>query len=546
MSKVLLMTFNASYIHPNLALRWLFVARDKSHDVIIKEYTLKDNTSKVIDDIDNIKPDVIGISVYIWNSEKTKELIRALKPHQYRIILGGPEVSYEYEKWLLEDIEAIIKGEGEISFWQAVNRQENVLGLVTKDKYTDTYGYTDIAYLEALESPYFLSMDDDNRANRYLYFESSRGCPYRCAYCLSSLDNRVRNFSIDYIKKQLKTLEEKTPKQVKFLDRTFNSNPERALEIASYINDLNVDTSFQFEVALEFFSPELLEFFANTKKGKFRFEVGVQSFNDETLKSIRRYQNADKLTANIRFLKQSDIVMHTDLIAGLPYEDYDSFKKSFFKLFSLKTDEIQMGILKLLKGTRLRSDCQKYAITYNELPPYEVLSTAWISKEEMDRIKLVAKVIDKTYNSKRLKETFDTLFMEACDIFEIMADYGLRLAKIEKIQVYDYFMALYKTLNEYGYKYASKLLLNDYYKQFKEKPKVLFERPSQKIRKAFYQYLINLGYDEHELNEYSVFDYAYKNHQTTYQLVTYSKDHRLKAIKYFDLNYKLIEEMSKF
>ena len=140
MSKVLLMTFNASYIHPNLALRWLYVARDKSHDVIIKEYTLKDNISKVIDDIESIKPDVIGMSVYIWNSEKTKELVRALKPHQYRIILGGPEVSYEYEKWLSEDIEAIIKGEGEISFWQAVNRQENVLGLVTKNKDTDTYG----------------------------------------------------------------------------------------------------------------------------------------------------------------------------------------------------------------------------------------------------------------------------------------------------------------------------------------------------------------------------------------------------------------------
>lgn len=541
MSKVLLMTFNASYIHPNLALRWLYVARDKSHDVIIKEYTLKDNISKVIDDIESIKPDVIGMSVYIWNSEKTKELVRALKPHQYRIILGGPEVSYEYEKWLSENIEAIIKGEGEISFWQAVNRQENVLGLVTKNKDTDTYGYTDIAYLETLESPYFLSMDDDSRANRYLYFESSRGCPYRCAYCLSSLDNRVRNFSIDYIKKQLKALEKKTPKQVKFLDRTFNSNPDRALEIASYINDLNVDTSFQFEVALEFFSPKLLEFFANTKKGKFRFEVGVQSFNDETLKSIRRYQNADKLTANIHFLKQNDIVMHTDLIAGLPYEDYDSFKNSFFKLFSLKTDEIQMGILKLLKGTSLRSDCQKYAITYNELPPYEVLSTAWISKEEMDRIKLVAKVIDKTYNSKRLKETFDILFIEGYDIFEIMADYGSRIVKIDKIQVYDYFMALYLTLEEFGYKDASRLILNDYYKQFKEKPKALFERPDQEIRKDFYRYLISLGYDEHELNEYSIFDHAYKNQKAIYQLVTYSNKHHLQSIRYFDLDFNLID-----
>lgn len=537
MPKVLLMTFNASYIHPNLALRWLYVARDKNYDVEIREYTIKDDINKVKKEIELLSPDIIGMSVYIWNAEITKELIRTLPQNKYRILLGGPEVSYEYHHWLDENIEGIIKGEGEISFWKACNKEENVDGLVTKTYESKVLGTVDISYLESLESPYFLSIDDDNRANRYLYFETSRGCPYQCSYCLSSLDNHIRNFSLDYVKRELKKIETHPVKQVKFLDRTFNSNPKRALQIASFINGLNVNTSFQFEVALEFFSKELLEFFNQANKDRFRFEVGVQSFNDKTLKAIHRYQNTEKLCANIKYLKQNDTVMHTDLIAGLPYEGYQSFKESFFKLFALNTDEIQMGILKLLKGTKLKSEDGEYEIKYNSLPPYEVLSTKWISKQEMNKIKLVAKVIDKTYNNHRLRITFDTLFKEGYDIFEIMATFGSKIVAVDKIQVKDYFIKLYETMIHFNVKLARELLLNDYYYQFKEKPKSLFERPSIETRKTFYKKLIKEGYDEHELNEYSVFDYAYVDGKTAYQLVTYSKEHYLKSIKYFDLSF---------
>lgn len=542
MQKVLLMTFNCSYIHPNLALRWLYVSRDPRYEVIIKEYILKDSLQKVKEEIEKISPDIIGLSIYIWNSEITKDLIRLInQDHRYRIIIGGPEVSFEYESWLDEEIEGVIRGEGEISFWKACNKEDEIDGYVTKDyKSNVDYALVDIDYLESLQSPYYLEFDNQLRKNRYMYFESSRGCPYRCSYCLSSIDTKVRNFSLEYIKKQLSLLPQYPCKQVKFLDRTFNSHPLRALEIASFINDLDVDMSFQFEVALEHFPINLLEFFAHTKPGKFRFEVGVQSFNNKTLKAICRIQDADKLVKNISYFKNHGLVMHTDLIAGLPYEDYDSFKQSFFSLFKLHTDEIQMGILKLLKGTALKAQGNDYGIIYNSLPPYEVISTNWINKQDMDKIKYCAKVIDKTYNNHRLRHTFDQLFDLGYDIFEIMAEYGLKLSKIEKLQVNDYFMELAKILKSYDVKNYQGLLLNDYYHQFNEKPKALFSRPDIDIRKNLFKQLINQGYDEHRLNEYSVFDYAYINGEMAYQLVFYSKYHHMDTIEYYDLDLKRI------
>lgn len=540
MPTVLLMTFNASYIHPNLALRWLYVARDQKYDVIIKEFTISDDIQKVKQAIAEINPDIIGMSIYIWNAEISKKLIRELEPFKYRIIIGGPEVTYEYQEWLNENIEAIIKGEGEISFWRACNGEVDVPGLVSRQHHSNSLGTVDIAYLEQLESPYFLAMDDESRPYRYLYFETSRGCPYQCSYCLSSLDNRVRNFSLDYIKKQLLMLKSKPVKQVKFLDRTFNSHPKRALEIASFINDLDVNVSFQFEVALEHFPSELLNFFAKTKPGKFRFEVGVQTFNEKTLKAINRNQNAERLSANIRFFKKHKLVMHTDLIAGLPYEDYASFKTSFYRLFELQSDEIQMGILKLLKGTALKAQSQKTKMIYNPLPPYEIISTAWVTKPQMDKIKMTAKVIDKTYNNGRLRACFDTLYKEGYDIFEIMAEFGARLMQVEKLQIKDYFRELYVVLCKYNYSHSQELLLNDYYRHFNEKPAPLFKRPDVEVRKALYQHLIKLGWDEHELNEYSILDYGYYHQKRCYQLVTYGKNHRRKHINYIDFDFQVL------
>lgn len=535
--KVLLMTFNSSYIHPNLALRWLYVSRDKSHETFIREYTIKDNLDKVIKEIDDLDVDVIGMSVYIWNAEITREFIRKINSdNRYRIILGGPEVTYECDEWLDENIEGIIKGEGEISFWDAVNHKSNIDGFYSKEYKSEVaYARVDIDYLESLESPYYLSFDDNNRHNRYMYLETSRGCPYRCSYCLSSLDNHVRNFSLEYVYRQLDMLKTHPVKQVKFLDRTFNSHPKRALDIARYINKLDVDVSFQFEVALEFFSKDLLDFFVNAKKDRFRFEVGVQTFNQKTLQAINRVQDEKRLSDNISLFARNGLIMHTDLIAGLPYEGYDSFKESFYKLFRLHSDEIQMGILKLLKGTVMKREALQNGTIANNYPPYEVISTRWLSKGEMDRIKGVAKVLDKTYNNSRMRYTFDTLYEMGFDIFEIMADYQKRLSTINKIQISDYFVELDKIMDDEYQTDIKGILLNDYYRLFNERPKPIFKRPDETIRKELYKKLIEQGYDEHMLNQYSLLDYGYEN-GLIYQLIIYSPLHKLARIEKYSLD----------
>lgn len=531
------MTFNSSYIHPNLALRWLYVSRDKSHETFICEYTIKDNLDKVIKEIDDLDVDVIGMSVYIWNAEITREFIRKINSdNRYRIILGGPEVTYECDEWLDENIEGIIKGEGEISFWDAVNHKSNIDGFYSKEYKSEVaYARVDIDYLESLESPYYLSFDDNNRHNRYMYLETSRGCPYRCSYCLSSLDNHVRNFSLEYVYRQLDMLKTHPVKQVKFLDRTFNSHPKRALDIARYINELDVDVSFQFEVALEFFSKDLLDFFVNAKKDRFRFEVGVQTFNQKTLQAINRVQDEKRLSDNISLFARNGLIMHTDLIAGLPYEGYDSFKESFYKLFRLHSDEIQMGILKLLKGTVMKREALQNGTIANNYPPYEVISTRWLSKGEMDRIKGVAKVLDKTYNNSRMRYTFDTLYEMGFDIFEIMADYQKRLSTINKIQISDYFVELDKIMDDEYQTDIKGILLNDYYRLFNERPKPIFKRPDETIRKELYKKLIEQGYDEHMLNQYSLLDYGYEN-GLIYQLIIYSPLHKLARIEKYSLD----------
>ena len=538
--KVLLLTFNCSYIHPNLALRWLYVANKHQDDVIIKEYTIKDDIERVAQDILEINPDVIGLSVYIWNAEITKDLIRHVqKLKHFRIIVGGPEVSFNAKEWINEDIEAVLRGEGEISFWQAVRQEKEIEGIYTKDYISPChYAKVDVAYLESLESPYYLEMDDAMRKNRYMYFETSRGCPYSCTYCLSSVDNSLRNFSLEYCFKQLEKLKENPCKQVKFLDRTFNSHPKRALELAEFIDDLDVPMSFEFEVALEFFTEDLLSFFEKSKPGRFRFEVGVQTFNPDTLKAIKRVQNVEKLAANVKRFSKAGLILHTDLIAGLPLEDYDSFKNSYNKLFSLHCTEIQLGILKLLRGTKMMEEVDN--LVYNEIAPYEVISTKWVPKDKMDRIKQVAFMTDRVYNTGRLRATFDTLFDDGYDIFEYMADTKIGLDKLAKIQVFDYFNELYKVIKD-DVPYAKELLLNDYYRLFNEKPKALFERPNNEIRKALFDKLIKEGYDEHELNQYGLLDYAYYNKTLVYQLVIYSKAHRLNRIEIYDLDFNLLK-----
>ena len=406
MKKVLLTTLNAKYIHKNLALRWLYTTCPHKEDVHLKEYTIKEDIDYIVSDILSREAEVVCFSCYIWNIEQTLECIRLIKQkrEQIHIIVGGPEVSYEYQDLLNKGIDAISIGEGEESLWEYIDMLSDeaareIRGIYTKQFPNREYRKTDIAWLSQFEDPYFLEMDQQQMENRYFYLETSRGCPYGCTYCLSSTDRAVRMFSLDYVMKILEKLRHSKVRQVKLLDRTFNSNPKRALTIARYMNEYCKNQIFQFEIVAETLSEELLTFFCEeADPQRFRFEIGVQSFNTQTLSAVGRIQNNERLCKVIKRLKESGVTMHVDLIAGLPHEGIESFQASFDQLFSLGASELQLGILKLLKGTKLRGQKDQYHFFFQEQAPYDVLSTKWLTKEEMEDIHACADAVEKFWN----------------------------------------------------------------------------------------------------------------------------------------------------
>lgn len=542
--KVILTTLNAKFIHTSLALRWLYVARDTSFDVEIQEYTIKDNLDEVAHKLVNANPDIIGISVYIWNQEEAKKLVRMianLNP-QIRILIGGPEVSYEYNDWLDYPIEGVLRGEGEKAFWQACRREKEIDGFVNKEyESAVAYAKVDLKWLETLESPYFLDFDKETQKNRYLYLETSRGCPYRCSYCLSSLDNQVRLFSENYITTQLMHLEEIECKQVKFLDRTFNVKPERALAIAKLIEQLKVSFSFQFEVVLDTMKEEMISFFEQSNKERFRFEVGVQSFNEQTINAVHRYQNLDILVKNIKRLSQAGCIMHVDLIGGLPYEDLNSFRNSYTKLFACGATEIQVGILKLLKGTSLRLQANLYDFTYETQSPYTVEKTKWLSHKDIMIIEDVYQATEKLYNNDRIRFTLDTCYQYGYPIFDVMADVGNRMRNFKgQPQVLDYFKLLYESLSVFNLMQDDKLracLNSDYYMNFKQTPKPLFQDEIDKetIKELFKKWVRYNIFDEQTLYNYGKIRLGFYKDKIMYQVLIYDRFQNYPVRYWFNL-----------
>jgi len=544
--RTVLVSINCSYIHQALATRWLYVSR-RDNECILLDFNIKDNISKMTNSILDLKAEVVGLSIYIWNADIMKLLIKSLlkvKPN-LRIICGGPEVSYEYQDFLNLGIEAIIKGEGEQAFWDVVEKNYNVDGAVSKYYVSNKMAIADLDYLESLESPFFLEFDLKEQKNKYLYFETSRGCPYGCTYCLSSLENKVRLFSLEWVFKQLKMLEQVKCKQVKMLDRTFNIDSKRALDIAMFIEKLKVDVSFEFEVMIEYLSEELLIFFENCTYHRYRFEVGVQSFNDKTLKAVHRYQNPIKLKENIKRLSKNNI-LHTDLIAGLPYEDMKSFKKSFLELFSLKTTEIQVGILKLLKGTILKERAQEFGIVTTKEVPYTTIETNYLTSEDLVKITYLYHAVEKLYNNHKLRYSLNTIYDLGYDVYDILILLGEKIDNHENnIQLKDYFDYAYEifinhtNLAEIEIK---ALLYVDYYRLFKVKPTNIFKINLTKEKKSLFSFV---DYDINYLNKYSIITVAFYQKQLGYQLVIYSKSHQIPTIYYFNTYDQYLDKFSK-
>lgn len=552
--KILLTTLNAKYIHKNLALRWIYQSCPYQEDVSLIEFTIKDDQQRIIDEILVHNYDVICFSIYIWNIDMSLAIIAVIKAQSHAtIIVGGPEVSYESYHLLEQGVDAISIGEGEESIWEYINMlrsQESyeIVGMYTKFFPNKEYRKVALAFLESLQNPYFMELDAHDMSKRYLYLETSRGCPYGCEYCLSSCDRQVRMFSEPYVMNVLQQIKDSDVKQVKLLDRTFNSDPKRALRIAKYMNEVCVNQIFQFEIVAETLSEELLTFFEKeADRERFRFEIGVQSFNAQTLQAVGRYQNNKRLQEVIQRLRKVDVMMHVDLIAGLPFEDLASFQTSFDTLFALDAKEVQLGILKLLKGTPLKQKRNQYELTYAEVAPYVVATTKWLSQDELLRIHHGADAVEKFWNSGKCRYSIRTIIEKGwiSSAFSLFMQLGEQLVKLpHPYAPQDLFQLFYRALPHVSHEELTAILFMDYYGLFKQRPPHFGNLVvTNEIRKA----ILTLARDaqiceHHELTHYAFVTYAYQG-TCGYQIVVYNASQTLPKRWFVDEQQNIIKEL---
>ncbi|MCE5172789.1 B12-binding domain-containing radical SAM protein [Paenibacillus profundus] len=493
--KVILTTLNAKYIHTSLAIRYLKASCEHEFDVELAEYTIKDPSMNIVSDLYQRKADVIGFSCYIWNIEETIQVVSMLRKVRpdVRIVLGGPEVSYDTDYWMkrLPDVNFIVIGEGEETFLHLLREIRD------EQKYHFVFG---LAYrkgeevminaprpkldLNNIPSPHRFAEDVPTLGKRVVYFETSRGCPFSCQFCLSSIEVGVRYFDIERTKADLVYLIDNGAKLIKFVDRTFNIKREYAMEMFQFLIDNHRGCVFQFEITADIMRPEVLDFLAeNAPPGIFRFEIGVQSTNDPTNELVKRRQNFTKLTRTVTKVKESGkIDQHLDLIAGLPLEDYDTFRKTFNDVFELRPEELQLGFLKMLRGTGLRLDADKYGYVYMDHAPYEMLGNEVLPFEDVVRLKRLEDVLEKYWNSHRMDRTMEHLmqreFASPFDFFQAFGDYW-EANGWQKIghQLEDLFVRLSSFLTDHGLQrpdVAHGLMKMDYFMNHKYKPRKIW------------------------------------------------------------------------
>lgn len=437
--KILLSAVNAKFIHSSLAIRCLKKYCDTQIEGIdIAEFSINDNINSILKKLYSFDADIYGFSCYIWNISMVLSLCSSLKKAKPEavIILGGPEVSYDPGSLLSDNtsIDFVVAGEGEATLL-------DLLSCITADEYSlpDISG---IAYredseivinrprplipiLDMLPFPYDSFEDFENKI---IYYETSRGCPFNCQYCLSSTIHGVRYLSMDRLQQDIESFVNAGIRQVKLVDRTFNCDIERSIEIMEYIIKLNPATNFHFELAADLINNHFLETVKKAPEGMFQFEIGVQSTNPKTLSEIKRVMDFDKVSHNVaRLMSFKNTHIHLDLIAGLPYEDMKSFEKSFNDVYALRPDMLQLGFLKLLKGSGIREGCGRYGMEHHDFPPYEVIKTDWLSFKELIELKDIEHLLELYYNSGRFRHTLDfllqTVSAEPFDLYRRMTDY---------------------------------------------------------------------------------------------------------------------------
>ena len=437
--KILLAACNAKYIHSNLAVYDLQAyASEYADHIILKEYTINQQKDDIMRDIYLEHPDVVCVSCYIWNVSFVKELMADLTKilPDADFWAGGPEVSYDAEKFLTENPEfkGVMVGEGEETFRELagyyVEKDPQNLKDMTGVCYRDGdqiihNGWRQIMDLSKIP---FIYKDLSDFKNRIIYYESSRGCPFSCSYCLSSIDKKLRFRDTEMVKKELQFFIDNKVPQVKFVDRTFNCKHDHAMAIWKYINEHdNGVTNFHFEISADLLREEELQEMSTMRPGLIQLEIGVQSTNPDTIKAIHRTMDFGKLKGIVeRIHSFGNIHQHLDLIAGLPYEDYDSFRHSFNDVYALKPQQLQLGFLKVLKGSHMMEMCQEYGIVYKTREPYEVLSTKWLDYDHVLKLKTVENMVEVYYNSGQFQNTLEYLegfFPDAFSIYERLGNF---------------------------------------------------------------------------------------------------------------------------
>lgn len=508
--KILLAACNAKYIHSNLAVYDLKAySSDYDEHVILREYTINQPKDEILKDIYSSGADVVCFSCYIWNISFVRELIRDLVKilPKTPFWAGGPEVSYDAEKFLTEmpEMTGVMVGEGEKTFHDLLefyidgkDSLEEISGIAyrTGDKIIHN-GWRELMDLSAIP---FVYEHLEKFENRIIYYESSRGCPFSCSYCLSSIDKKLRFRDLELVKKELQFFLDHRVPQVKFVDRTFNCKHEHAMTIWKYILEHdNGVTNFHFEISADLLREEEMELMSQMRPGLIQLEIGVQSTNPETIRAIHRHMDLKKLEHCVnRVHSFRNIHQHLDLIAGLPYEDYDIFHQSFNDVYQMKPDQLQLGFLKVLKGSLMQKEAEGYGIVYKEKEPYEVLSTNWLTYGEVLKLKMVESMVEVYYNSGQFWHTLEYLVPLEKDAFTFYEKLGSFYEKKGYSEISHSRMRRYEILLEYlqeetdvPTEVAAQKMLYDLYLREKLKKRPVFAPDQKQYETAVWNYRKN-------------------------------------------------------
>lgn len=553
--KILLTAINAKYIHSNLAV-YSLKAYSQDEGVELAEYTINQRSEDILMDIYKRRPDVLCFSCYIWNLDVVEELVRELGKlmPDLAIWLGGPEVSYDAKDVLcrLPMVRGVMKGEGEETFAELCKiyrcskhtdeELENLAG-ITFRRADGTIIENPWREVMDLSKVPFVYQRIEDFEHKIVYYESSRGCPFSCSYCLSSVDKRLRFRNLELVKQELQFfLDHKVP-QVKFVDRTFNCKHDHAIAIWKYIAEHdNGITNFHFEVAADLLNEEELKILEGMRPGLVQLEIGVQSTNPDTIRAIRRTMDFDKVSEVVaRIQKKGNIHQHLDLIAGLPYEDIQRFARSFDDVYALKPEQLQLGFLKVLKGSYMEEQQKTYGLEHKSRPPYEVLYTKWLSYEDVIRLKGIEEMVEVYYNSRQFTHTIEALEQEYTSSFEMydrLREYyeekGYGSVQHKRSARYDILLSYILYHHPKKVQYYRELLIYDYYlrENAKTRPEFAGEyKVSKEELRTFYEneeekrkYLVNYqAYDRNQMRKmthleyfsyfgkYILFDYMEKN-----------------------------------